>query len=48
MCICDIVNLILTEFPKGKITSYLATLANWVFQTAAVACEGGIIFKSYE
>jgi hypothetical protein len=28
--------------------SYLATLANWVFWTAAAACEGGIIFKGYE
>jgi hypothetical protein len=39
---------ILTEFPKGEKTSYLATLANWVFWTAATACEGGIIFKGYE
>jgi hypothetical protein len=48
MCICGIVNLFLTEFPKGEMASYLAILANWVFQTAAAACEGGIIFKGYE
>jgi hypothetical protein len=40
--------IFLTEFPKGEMTSYLATLANWVFRTAAAACEGGIIFNGYE